>query len=97
MPSKFLKIKKTAFSMPEMLNIGHILSLPHLQAFGMCVYLMAWYEDNVREGGIVPGCDDKSIIDKLLKCDGFADALETVGWLRMRDGGLELTLFVRQD
>lgn len=93
MAGEWIKVEKVTARKPEVLRIAGLLKVHADHAFGLCVRFWFWCDDhlaNSNAAGVT-----KNDVDALLDCPGFADALLSVGWLRVRDGSLEVPNFDR--
>lgn len=65
--------------------------LPHelakTLALGACVRTWTWFDKQMVDGRVRATPD---MLDLIVGCAGFADALCAVGWLRVREGSLEV-------
>ncbi|AMV30864.1 hypothetical protein VN12_19765 [Pirellula sp. SH-Sr6A] len=93
MSFQWVKVEKVTARKPEVLRIASKLNLHLDHAFGLCVRFWIWCDDNLETGsaiGVTPVA-----LDALLNCDGFAQTLIEVGWLRVRNGSLEVPNYDR--
>ena len=89
----WVKVEKVTARKPEVLRIASKLNIHLDHAFGLCVRFWIWCDDNLETGsaiGVTPVA-----LDALLNCDGFAQTLIEVGWLRVRNGSLEIPNYDR--
>lgn len=93
MAGDWIKIEKATPRKREVLIIAADLSIPTDQAFGLCFRFWAWCDDNLAEGN-APSVTE-SLLDSLISHQGFAKSLINVGWLRVRNGSLEVPNFDR--
>jgi len=89
----WVKIEKTTARKPEVLRIANLLGVHPDHAFGLCIRFWVWVDDHMKT------CNAPSVtasdVDVILERPGFSDALLSVGWLRVRDGSLEVPNFDR--
>lgn len=75
----WVKIEKSTPDKPEIFEIAELLNLDPDAVMGKLVRVWCWLDSNSENGHI------KSVtpvlINRLTNCDGFADAMRTVGWL----------------
>ncbi len=93
MSFQWVKVEKVTARKPEVLRIASKLNVHLDHAFGLCVRFWIWCDDNLETGhalGVTP-----VTLDAMLGCDGFAKSLVEVGWLRVRDGSLEVPNYDR--
>jgi hypothetical protein len=93
MAGDWLKVEKATARKPEVLRLAAALKIHPDHAFGLCFRFWSWCDDQL-ESGNAPGVT-ALLIDELLGHAGFGDALVSVGWLRVRDGSLEVPNFHR--
>lgn len=89
----WIKVEKTTAHKPEVLGLAEILNIDPTHAFGLCVRFWFWCDDQMKSES------QKFVTNVTLDCvighKGFADALVKVGWLRVRNGSLEVPNFDR--
>lgn len=93
MAGDWLKVEKNTPSKPEILRIACELGIEPDLAFATCFRFWCWCDDNLENGNAVGVTD--VMLDALLKRHGFATALVNVGWLRVRNGSLEVPNYDR--
>ncbi len=79
MAGDWLKIEKATSSKREVLVIAAELGIHPDHAFGMCFRFWSWCDDNLADGharGVT-----KTILDRAIGHDGFAQAVINAGWL----------------
>ena len=88
MAGDWIKVEKNTPRKPEVLRIAAALDIHPDLAFGLCFRFWCWCDDHLQNANAagVSG----SLVDALLERKGSADALISVGWLRVRDGSLEV-------
>lgn len=93
MAGDWIKVEKATARKPEVLTIAAELGIHPDHAFGLCVRFWSWCDDHMSDANArgVSG----SLVDALLERSGIATALVKVGWLRVRDGSLEVPNFDR--
>ncbi len=93
MAGDWIKLEKSTLTKPEVLAIAETLGVHRLHAFGLCVTFWSWCDDQLKS------CHAASVtekmIDNVIGVTGFADALISVGWLRRREGSVEIPNFDR--
>ena len=92
MAGDWIKVEKATIRKREVLQIAGQCGIHPDHALGMVVRWFAWCDDNVSDGVIKGMTPDMFVTDF---CDGFMEALSSVGWLRVRDGSLEVPNFDR--
>lgn len=88
MAGDWIKIEKTTARKPEVLRIAEILQIHPDHAFGLCFRFWSWIDDHLQTAN-ARGVSI-SLVDSLVDRNGFAEALIDVGWLRVREGSLEI-------
>lgn len=89
----WIKVEKATARKPEVLGIADALSIHPDHAFGLCIRFWFWCDDQM-ETGHAPGVTNVTL-DSVFGHDGFTSALLSVGWLRVRNGSLEVPNFDR--
>lgn len=93
--SFWIKRDKSLTSKPEVLQIASTLNIDRWSAAGRCEDVWSWADEHT-ENGHAPGVT-KVFIDQLVACDGFADAMQKVGWLEITASGLTIPKFERHN
>lgn len=93
MAGDWIKIEKATARKPEVLQLADILQIHPDHAFGLCVRFWGWCDDQMTIGH-APRVTNVTL-DAVFGHAGFVTALITVGWLRVRDGSLEVPNFDR--
>ena len=93
MAGDWLKVEKSTPRKPEVLRLAMELSIHPDHAFGICFRFWSWCDDNLKDGNAVGVTD--VMLNALLERDGIATALINVGWLRVRNGSLEVPNYDR--
>lgn len=93
MAGDWIKIEKATARKPEVLRIAELLSVHVDHAFGLCVRFWAWCDDHMTDGHAL--VLELSTLDLTFGHSGFTSALVSVGWLRVRNGCLEVPNFER--
>lgn len=93
MSFQWVKVEKVTARKPEVLRIASKLNLHLDHAFGLCVRFWIWCDDNLETGHALGVT--LVTLDAMLGCDGFAQSLVDVGWLRVREGSLEVPNYDR--
>ena len=93
MAGEWIKVEKTTARKPEILVLADVLKIHPDHSFGLCVRFWCWCDDQLAE------CHAPSVteitLDTVFGHQGFASALVKVGWLRVRNGSLEVPNFDR--
>ncbi|HUT60450.1 MAG TPA: hypothetical protein VNA25_21610 [Phycisphaerae bacterium] len=80
MAGDWIKIEHGLPSKPEVLELADLLGIGDNEAVGLLVRFWIWVDENLsRACPVVRGT--KRGLDRVVRCDGFATALEKVGWL----------------
>lgn len=93
MAGDWIKIEKATPRKPEILHVAEMLGVSADQAFGLCFRFWSWCDDHLKSGH-APNVTSVTL-DLLLNHDGFASALLKTGWLRDRNGSIEVPNFER--
>jgi len=88
MAGDWIKVEKNTARKPEVLRIAAALGIHPDEAFGLCFRFWCWCDDHL-ESANAAGVSNV-LVDALVERKGFADALISVGWLRAREGSLEI-------
>ena len=89
----WLKVEKSTPRKPEVLRLAMELNIHPDHAFGICFRFWSWCDDNLKDGNAIGVTD--VMLNALLERDGIATALINVGWLRVRNGSLEVPNYDR--
>lgn len=93
MAGDWIKIEKCTPRKTEVMSIAGDLGIHMDHAFGMCFRFWAWCDDCLSTGN-APNVTEP-LLDELIGRPGFSKALIKVGWLRVRNGSLEVPNFDR--
>lgn len=93
MSGPWIPVEHATARKPEILELSELLSIHPDQAFGLCFRFWCWCDSNLETGNA--SRVTLSMLDTLLERNGFAAALVKVGWLRVRDGSLEVPNYDR--
>lgn len=93
MAGDWIKVEKATARKPEILRLAESLSIHPDHAFGLCIRFWSWCDDQLTTGH-APGVTNVTM-DAVIGHAGFSAALVSVGWLRVRDGSLEVPNFDR--
>ena len=93
MASDWIKLEKTTVDKPEVHQMAAELSLDPDTVVGKLIRLWSWL-DGVCSDGHATGVTQVTV-DRITFCDGFAPALQKVGWLIATDVGYEVPKFER--
>ena len=91
----WLKIETETPDKPEMWAIAEMLSIDVDAAFGKAFRVWRWFDQHTEDGnarGVT-----FSLFDRLVGLNGFAQALESVGWLVKTESGISLPNFDRHN
>lgn len=93
MAGDWIKVEKATARKPEVLRLADLLGVHPDHAFGLCVRFWFWCDDQMSDGHAA------SVTTVTLNAAfghaGFVESLVEVGWLRVRDGSLEVPNFDR--
>jgi hypothetical protein len=93
MAGDWIKVEKVTARKPEVMALADSLSIHVDHAFGLCVRFWSWCDDQMTDGHALRVTN--VTLDSAFGHAGFADALVKVGWLRVRNGSLEVPNFDR--
>lgn len=88
-------MKISLASDPAVISIAARLDHTEFSVVGMLHHLWSWADTQSRDGH-APGVTEKWV-DRYVQCDGFAQAMQSVGWLVISDDGLEFPRFDRHN
>lgn len=91
MAGDWIKMKLALTREPEVVGISAKTGLDTFAVVGRLHAFWAW-ADEVTNDGKVPFVG-REYIDKMLSHDGFAEAMEAVGWLKIKDDSLTIPNF----
>lgn len=95
MAGDWIKMKISLASDPAVISIAARLDHTEFSVVGMLHHLWSWADTQSRDGH-APGVTEKWV-DRYVQCDGFAQAMQSVGWLIISDDGLEFPRFDRHN
>jgi hypothetical protein len=93
MAGDWIKVEKATPGKPEVMAIADELGIHINHAFGLCVRFWGWCDDQMTDGHARRVTN--VTLDAYFSHAGFATALVNVGWLRVRNGSLEVPNFDR--
>ena len=93
MAGDWIKVEKCTARKPEVLRVADILGIHPDHAFALCVRFWFWCDDNLTTGH-APSVTNVTL-DSVFGHAGLVNALIEVGWLRVREGSLEVPNFDR--
>lgn len=95
MAGEWIKLTHESPDKPEIVELAGILNIDHDAAFGKCVRLWIWVDQQSVDGNdfiVTP-----AFIDRLTNCPGFSQGLLKVGWLKARNGKFSIPNFDRHN
>lgn len=95
MAGDWMKIEKVTPDKPEIETMASRLSIDPDEVFGKCFRVWRWFDDHTTDGN-APSVT-KSAVDRRAGIHGFADAMESVGWLTSSESGVSLPRFDRHN
>lgn len=95
MASNWIKVEHASPDKPEVVQLAEILSIDQDAAFGKCIRIWMWADQQSVDGNALSVT--KAFLDRLVFCNGFADALVQVGWLSAGDQTLSIPNFERHN
>jgi hypothetical protein len=93
MAGDWIKVEKSTPRKPEVMAIADDLGIHIDHAFGLCFRFWCWCDDQMTDGHALSVTN--VTLDSSFGHAGFATALVKVGWLRVRNGSLEVPNFDR--
>lgn len=93
MAGDWIKVEKATPGKPEVMAVADELGIHVAHAFGLCVQFWMWCDDQMTDGHARRVTN--VTLDAHFGHAGFATALVNVGWLRVRQGSLEVPNFDR--
>jgi len=95
MAGDWIKVTHATPDKPEIVRIADRCGLDIDAAFGKCVRLWIWADQQTVDGNALTVTD--AFIDRLVHCPGFSAALREVDWLQARSGSLAIPRFDRHN
>ena len=95
MAGDWVKIEKVTPEKPEVEGIADILDIDPDAVFGKLFRLWAWFDDHTTDGNATSVT--KKLVDRKTGVNGFAEAMQRVGWLSESGGILSLPNFDRHN
>ncbi len=86
MEEDWIKYRLKLPSCPKVIHMHHALNIPELHITGALMRVWGWVDQNTSDGRMPRGVD--YFIDELVEIQGFAKAMESVGWLEITSDGL---------
>ncbi len=85
MAADWIKVEHGLPSKPEVMELADTLGVSDNEAVGLLIRFWLWVDVNLSPFcPVVPGT--MSRIDRVVGVDGFATAMQSVGWLNINDG-----------
>jgi hypothetical protein len=106
MAGDWIKVEHTTPDKPEVMAMAELLDFDTAEAMhkpdaivGKLIRLWVWADQQTFDGeaGGNGVSVTKAFLDRLTCCDGFASALESVGWLKVEDGRVVFPNFSRHN
>lgn len=91
----WIKVDHITPDKPEIAAIAEFLRIDQDAAFGKCVRIWIWADQQTIDGNDLPVTP--SFIDRLANCPGFAECLVKIGWLKKRADRLSIPHFERHN
>jgi len=95
MAGDWIKLEHATPDKPEIDQLASIMEIDHDAAFGKCMRLWIWADQQSVSGDALSVTG--AFIDRLVFCVGFSEGLRKVGWLSGRDGRLAIPNFCRHN
>ncbi len=84
--ANWIKIETTLIDKPEVVELAWLLKLTRFDIVGRLVAFWSWVDSHSADGnarGVT-----KEFVDEIAGVQKFADAMEKVGWLIVKNGGI---------
>jgi hypothetical protein len=94
MAGDWIKMRVDLATDPAVIQIAALTGLDEDTVVGKLYRVWAWADAHTTDGRL--GCG-LTVVDRLARHDGFATAMESVGWLTVDDGGVVLPHFDRHN
>jgi hypothetical protein len=95
MAGDWIKVEHVTPDKPEVVNMADMLGIDQDAVTGKLLRLWIWADQNSLDGCALSVT--KAFINRIVFCNGFATALEKVGWLNTEEGILHLPNFTRHN
>ena len=95
MAGDWMKVEKVTPDKPEIDGMAAVLGIDPDAVFGKCFRIWRWFDDHTLDGN-APSVT-KALLDRRVGVTGFADAMESAGWLVATNGGVSLPHFDRHN
>lgn len=83
MAGDWIKVEQATLQKAEVLRMAEVLGVSRRECLGLLMDFWAWLDNNTTSE-VVPNLSRLSL-DNLVTCQGFAAALELVGWVKWDD------------
>lgn len=95
MAGDWIKVEVSTPDKPEVVSMADELGIDQDAVFGKCLRLWIWADSQTEDGYALSVTN--VFIDRITFCNGFAQALQNVGWLTVENGKLNLPNFSRHN
>lgn len=95
MAEQWIKLGHTTPDKPEIFRMAQLLGIDPNEVLGACIRLWIWADQQIADRNAVSVTP--VTLDRVAFCDGFAKALQSVGWLEEQGGFLVLPNFERHN
>jgi hypothetical protein len=95
MAGDWVKFEVDTFEKPEVIKIADDLGIPEEHAAGCLLKVWCWFDKQSRDGHV--NSVTEKYIDRVTNVTGFAQAMQSVGWLITSNEGLSLPNFDRHN
>jgi hypothetical protein len=95
MAGDWIKMRIALSDDPAVISMAESLSIDEFSVVGRLHHLWGWADTQSRDGH-ADGVTQRWI-DRYVRCDGFAQAMTSVGWLAVTDTGIEFPNFDRHN
>lgn len=94
MAGHWIKWEKGLLRKPEIMEIAQALNVSDQHAASCCMAVWEWADD-VTTDGLVRA--QAAAVDRIAGQDGFASAMEAVGWLKVSDSCVQFPNYDRHN
>lgn len=95
MAGDWIKLRVDLATDPAVIRVSEALGVTEFEVVGMLHHFWSWADAQSRDGhadGVT-----KKWVDRYVHCEGFAEMLEHVGWLKEEDWGISIPNFDRHN
>lgn len=99
MAGDWIKVEHATPDKPEVFQMSAVLGIDPDEVFGKLIRFWVWADQQMEKcnAEIVTGVTALKLIDRVVRNDGFAQAMVDVGWLTVNDEGMHIPKFDRHN